>query len=58
MPGLCPGGELAEIGTGEDLLKEAMFELKPECQEREALQNLGAEYFQGGASPCSCPRQE
>lgn len=52
------GGELTEIGITEGLIKEAMFEPKPECQERAAMHTLGTEYFQGGATTCGHPRQE
>lgn len=58
MSGQWPGGELAETGISEDLIKEAVLVLQPECQERADLQTLGAEYFQGGASTRSSPRQE
>lgn len=43
---------LTEIGITEGLIKQAMFEPKPEYQERTAVQHLEAEYFQRGGSTC------
>lgn len=44
--------------SAKDLIKEAMFQLQTECQERAALQNLGAECFRRGTSTCSCCKTE
>lgn len=40
-------GELI-LGVSEDRIKEAVFQLKTECQERATVQNLVAECFQQG----------